>query len=61
LPELIRNGPDVPVELMNRRDDDNVVFFCGAGISVGTGLPNFGDLVTEVYTPNRASADISGK
>jgi SIR2-like domain len=49
LPELIQNGPNIPVELMNRRDDGNVVFFCGAGISVGTGLPNFGDLVTDVY------------
>jgi hypothetical protein len=34
---------------MNRRDDGNVVFFCGAGISVGTGLPDFRGLVTEVY------------
>lgn len=34
---------------MNQRDDGNVVFFCGAGISVGTGLPNFPDLASELY------------
>lgn len=34
---------------MNRRDDGNVVFFCGAGISVSTGLPDFSELVSELY------------
>ena len=50
MPELVKNGPNIPVELLNHRDDGNVVFFCGAGISVGTGLPNFRELVDEVYS-----------
>lgn len=49
MPELIQDGPDIPVELMNRRDDGKVVFFCGAGISVGTGLPMFDGLVSQIY------------
>lgn len=49
MPELIQDGPDIPVELMNRRDDGKVVFFCGSGISVGTGLPTFDGLVSQIY------------
>jgi|GEM_PF-1424581 len=49
MPELIQDGPDIPVKLMNRRDDGKVVFFCGSGISVSTGLPNFDCLVSQVY------------
>ncbi|WP_366657026.1 SIR2 family protein [Fodinicurvata sp. EGI_FJ10296] len=49
MPELIQDGPDIPVELMNRRDDGNVVFFCGSGISAPTGLPMFSGLVSEIY------------
>lgn len=49
MPELIQDGPDIPVELMNRRDDGKVVFFCGSGISVGTGLPMFDGLVSQIY------------
>ncbi len=49
MPELIQDGPDIPVELMNRRDDGKVVFFCGSGISVGTNLPDFRDLVLQIY------------
>lgn len=49
MPELIQGGPDISVELMNRRDDGVVVFFCGSGISVGTGLPDFPGLVADAY------------
>ena len=49
MPELIQDGPDIPVELMNRRDDGKVVFFCGSGISVSTGLPMFDGLVSQIY------------
>ena len=34
---------------MNGRDDGRVVFFCGAGISIGTGLPDFADLLSQMY------------
>ena len=49
MPELVEKGPDIPVELMNQLDDGKVVFFCGAGISMGTGLPSFKGLVDYVY------------
>jgi SIR2-like domain len=38
------NGPNIPDDLLNARDDGNVVFLCGAGISATVNLPNFKDL-----------------
>jgi len=66
MPELIQDGPDIPVELMNRRDDGNVVFFCGSGISVSTGLPMFDGLVSQIYertaqTPTELERELLNK
>lgn len=66
MPELIQDGPDIPVELMNRRDDGNVVFFCGAGISKDTGLPMFNELVLKIYertaqTPTELENELRNK
>lgn len=49
MPQLIPQGPFLPPALMNALDDGNVVFFCGAGVSVGTGIPGFGGLVEAVW------------
>ena len=51
MPELVANGPNIPVHLMNELDSGRVVFFCGAGVSAvrGSGLPTFADLVDQVY------------
>ena len=59
MPELVTDGPNIPVELLNTLDDDRVVFFCGAGISAapGSDLPGFADLVREVYLRNRIEPD----
>ena len=59
MPELVSNGPDIPVELLNRLEDDKVVFFCGAGVSRGGGsqLPGFGELLCHVYRENRLEPD----
>ena len=59
MPELVPEGPRIPVHLMNEVDEGSVVFFCGAGVSVGNGsnLPNFEDLVDHVYEANRIQAD----
>ena len=48
MPELVSNGPRIPVHLMNEVDTGGVVFFCGAGISTGDGseLPSFAELVS---------------
>ena len=37
MPELVPEGPRIPVHLMNEVDEGSVVFFCGAGVSVGDG------------------------
>lgn len=49
MPELVEHGPNIPFKLMNELDDGRVVFFCGAGISMASGLPNFGGLVEHIY------------
>ncbi len=35
------SGPNIPDDLLNARDDGNVVFLCGAGISATVNLPDF--------------------
>jgi hypothetical protein len=43
------NGPSIPNELLNDRDNGQVVFICGAGVSLNkAGLPNFLDLTEKV-------------
>jgi hypothetical protein len=42
------NGPSLPNNLLNARDVGEVVFFCGAGISIPAGLPDFFRLTVEV-------------
>ena len=49
MPELVEHGPNIPFKLMNELDDGRVVFFCGAGISMASGLPSFGGLVEHIY------------
>ena len=39
-----RDGLDIPDELVRRQRQGNVVFLCGAGVSVGSGMPNFDGL-----------------
>jgi hypothetical protein len=42
------DGPSIPEELLEDRDNGNVVFFCGAGISRPAGLPGFAELAEQV-------------
>ena len=59
MPQLVANGPTIPVQLMNELDNGRVVFFCGAGISAGPGseLPSFAGLVRRVYDVNNEKPD----
>lgn len=59
MPELVSKGPNVPVELLNQLEDDRVVFFCGAGVSMGGGsrLPLFRCLLCHVYQSNHIKPD----
>ena len=42
------NGPSIPDILLEERDAGNVVFLCGAGVSIPAGLPSFVDLTRHV-------------
>ena len=46
---FVANGPDIPEHLLQEHEDGNVVFFCGAGISIPAGLPDFKGLVDSIY------------
>ena len=35
MPKFVKGGPVVPDELVQSLEDDRVVIFCGAGISMG--------------------------
>ena len=50
MPPLVRNGPDLPVELLQAHERGRLVLFCGAGVSLGAGLPSFKGLVERVYS-----------
>lgn len=54
--KFIKNGPDIPERLLQKHEEGQVVFFCGAGISRPM-LPDFGGLAKSLYkrlqiTPN---------
>lgn len=55
---FILKGPDIPEELLRAHEEGRVAFFCGAGISMGAGLPDFGGLVDRIY--KRLCADPDG-
>ena len=42
------DGPAIPDVLLDERDAGNVVFLCGAGVSIPAGMPNFLDLARHV-------------
>jgi len=55
---FLENGPSIPDELLNARDEGRVVFFCGAGVSLArAGLPDFFRLAETVIRELGASED----
>ncbi len=46
--QFIKNGPDIPEQLLQAHEDGNVVFFSGAGISYPAKLPGFKGLVDSI-------------
>jgi hypothetical protein len=48
--QFIPKGPDIPDQLLQKHEDGDVVFFCGAGISYPAKLPGFAGLVHGLYT-----------
>jgi hypothetical protein len=47
---FVENGPDIPREIRHSREQGNVVFFCGAGVSLSAGLPGFPELTDKMIT-----------
>ena len=57
----MKDGPEIPLEVLDAHEQERLIFFCGAGISIETGLPNFRGLVDDVYadlgeTPDAAES-----
>lgn len=46
--QFIADGPDIPAEVLNALEKNRLILFCGAGISVPSGLPGFKSLVEKV-------------
>lgn len=42
------DGPNIPSELLDARDNGEIVFVCGAGVSIPAGLPSFARLAKDV-------------
>ena len=58
-PQFVVRGPRIPSEVIRALEEERLVFFCGAGISIGTGLPDFRDLTLEAIRHiDRALGDI---
>ncbi len=53
MPQFIADGPVVPDKLVQDLEDDKVVLFCGAGVSMGAGLPSYAGLVEFCYNKLR--------
>ncbi|WP_420668062.1 SIR2 family protein [Cribrihabitans neustonicus] len=47
--KLLPDGPDIPQELIAAQEKGEVLFICGAGVSMTVGLPSFRGLVAAVY------------
>ena len=59
MPQFVKDGPDIPVRLLQAHEEGRVVFFCGAGISIPAGLPSFKELVCKLYEkPSRTPSPI---
>ena len=51
------DGPAIPDVLLEERDAGNVVFLCGAGVSIPAGMPNFLELAEQVTDELHAPQD----
>ena len=55
------NGLNIPDELLEARDQGNVVFLCGAGVSYPAGMPNFLELAKYVIEEQGAPQDAQSR
>lgn len=55
---FVEEGPNIPDLLLERRDQGRVVFLCGAGVSLNSGMPTFYKLtkyVVDFFDPPKGS------
>lgn len=52
---FVDQGPDIPQELIEAQQNGQVLFFCGAGISIPAGLDGFYDLTKKIATKLHAT------
>ncbi|KZX58228.1 hypothetical protein A3709_01825 [Halioglobus sp. HI00S01] len=48
--QFVKGGPDIPERLLQAHEEGRVVFFCGAGVSYPARLPDFWNLVHDLYS-----------
>ena len=59
---FLKDGPSIPDELLNARDEGRVVFFCGSGVSrARADLPNFIGLAEQVIDARGVQPDHSAR
>jgi NAD-dependent SIR2 family protein deacetylase len=47
--KFLKDGADVPGDLIRAVNEGRAVFLCGAGVSLSVGMPLFGTLTERVY------------
>jgi len=47
--QFVKDGPDIPIDILQAQEEGSLVFFCGAGVSFAAKLPGFKGLVELVY------------
>lgn len=47
--QFVHDGPDIPGALLQAQEEGRLAFFCGSGVSMPDGLPNFEGLLRKVY------------
>ena len=58
---FLPNGLNIPDELLEARDQGNVVFLCGAGVSYPAGMPDFLELAKYVVEEQGAPQDAQSR
>ena len=55
--QFTSNGPDIPIEILDAQEKNELVIFTGAGISKPAGLPLFGELTNNIIKKLNADPD----
>lgn len=51
--QLVEGGPDIPYEVLTAQEEGRLILFCGAGVSMKAGLPDFKGLIKGIYSELR--------